>query len=66
MKSGDNAAFHKIKQEAVLMKEYLLKGDFEGIISSMREGWESKKNLLKVFRTRASIKSTHQQSKLAH
>lgn len=43
MKSGDNSSFHKIKQEAVQMKECLLKGDFDGIVSSMREGWENKK-----------------------
>jgi D-glycero-alpha-D-manno-heptose-7-phosphate kinase len=26
------------------MKECLLKGDFDGIVQSMRSGWESKKN----------------------
>jgi D-glycero-alpha-D-manno-heptose-7-phosphate kinase len=37
-------AMHGIKREALLMKECLLKGDFEGIVQSMRSGWESKKN----------------------
>ena len=36
-------AMHGIKREAVVMKECLLKGDFEGIVESMRLGWESKK-----------------------
>lgn len=43
MKSGDVQSFHKIKDEALLMKECLLKGDFQGLVSSMREGWENKK-----------------------
>jgi D-glycero-alpha-D-manno-heptose-7-phosphate kinase len=34
---------HGMKREAMLMKEYLLKGDFNGIIGSMQEGWENKK-----------------------
>jgi D-glycero-alpha-D-manno-heptose-7-phosphate kinase len=36
-------AFHGIKREATLMKECLLKGDFDGIVESMRQGWENKK-----------------------
>jgi len=36
-------AMHGIKREAQVMKECLLKGDFGGIVESMREGWESKK-----------------------
>lgn len=36
-------AMHGMKQEAVSMKECLLRGDFEGLISSMRSGWEAKK-----------------------
>lgn len=36
-------AMHGIKQEASVMKECLLKGDFEGIVDSMRQGWENKK-----------------------
>ena len=36
-------AMHGIKREALLMKECLLRGDFNGIVDSMREGWESKK-----------------------
>ena len=36
-------AMHGLKREAVLMKECLLRGDFEGIVRSMQAGWESKK-----------------------
>ncbi len=36
-------AMHCIKREAVLMKECLLRGDFEGFVASMREAWKSKK-----------------------
>ena len=36
-------AMQGIKNEALLMKEYLLKGNFEGFVDSMRQGWVSKK-----------------------
>jgi D-glycero-alpha-D-manno-heptose-7-phosphate kinase len=36
-------AMHHIKQEALVMKECVLKGDFDGIVESMRVGWENKK-----------------------
>lgn len=36
-------AMDGIKQEALIMKECLLKGDFNGIVSYMRLGWENKK-----------------------
>ena len=36
-------AMHGLKREALVMKECVLKGDFEGIMQSMRMGWESKK-----------------------
>ena len=35
-------AMHGIKHEALVMKECLLRGDFTGIVDSMRAGWESK------------------------
>lgn len=41
-------AMHGLKREAVVMKECLLKGDFEGIVRSMRLGWESKKRTAKA------------------
>lgn len=36
-------ALHRIKDESLSMKDCLLKGDFRGIVESMRYGWESKK-----------------------
>lgn len=41
-------AMHAIKREALTMKECLLKGDFGGIVESMRNGWESKKRSAKT------------------
>lgn len=41
-------AMHGIKKEAVAMKECLLKGDFDGIVDSMRQGWENKKRSAKL------------------
>lgn len=41
-------AMHQMKNEALLMKECLLKGDFNGIVDSMRQGWESKKQSAKT------------------
>jgi D-glycero-alpha-D-manno-heptose-7-phosphate kinase len=41
-------AMHGIKREALVMKECLLKADFEGIVESMRQGWESKKKSAKT------------------
>ncbi|RPI66105.1 MAG: dehydrogenase, partial [Geobacteraceae bacterium] len=41
-------AMHDIKREALLMKECLLKGDFAGIVESMRQGWQSKKRSAKT------------------
>lgn len=42
------AAMHGIKQEALVMKECLLRGDFRGIADSMRLGWANKKRSAKV------------------
>jgi D-glycero-alpha-D-manno-heptose-7-phosphate kinase len=42
--SGALEAMHGIKREALVMKECLLKGDFDGIVQSMRMGWDSKKS----------------------
>jgi D-glycero-alpha-D-manno-heptose-7-phosphate kinase len=41
-------AMHGIKREALIMKECLLKADFDGIVNSMREGWENKKRSAKT------------------
>ena len=36
-------AIHGIKREALVMKECLLRGDFDGIVNSIRQGWSNKK-----------------------
>lgn len=36
-------AMHGLKHEALAMKESLLRGDFPGLVESMRLGWENKK-----------------------
>jgi D-glycero-alpha-D-manno-heptose-7-phosphate kinase len=41
-------AMHGMKREALAMKECLLRGDFAGIVDSMRLGWESKKRSAKT------------------
>ena len=40
-------AMHGIKRQAVAMKECLLRGDFDGLVESMRLGWENKKRSAK-------------------
>jgi D-glycero-alpha-D-manno-heptose-7-phosphate kinase len=35
---------HEMKNQAVLMKEALLKGDFKGFSSCLLKGWMAKKN----------------------
>lgn len=37
-------AMHGLKREAQVMKECLLRGDFEGLIGSMKQGWAAKKS----------------------
>ena len=41
-------AMHGIKREALAMKECLLRGDFPGLVDSMRLGWENKKRSAKT------------------
>lgn len=41
-------AMHGIKREALVMKECLLRGDFKGVVDSMRLGWENKKRSAKT------------------
>lgn len=36
-------AMHCIKNEALIIKECLLSGNFKGIVDSLRKGWENKK-----------------------
>lgn len=41
-------AMHGLRREALVMKDCLLRGDFDGIVDSMRQGWESKKRTASV------------------
>ncbi len=41
-------AMHGIKREALVMKDCLLRGDFTGLVESMRLGWENKKRSAKT------------------
>lgn len=41
-------AMHGLKAEAARMKECVLRGDFSGIVESMRMGWENKKRSAKT------------------
>jgi D-glycero-alpha-D-manno-heptose-7-phosphate kinase len=46
--TGDNSAIeamHALKQEALAMKESLLKGDFDRLVESMEAGWQAKKRM---------------------
>jgi len=48
VKSGNMSsveAMHSVKQEALRMKEAILRGDFESFAESMRLSWESKKKM---------------------
>jgi D-glycero-alpha-D-manno-heptose-7-phosphate kinase len=51
VKNGEDSAIqamHGLKQEAIAMKECLLKGDFLGFVESMKMGWENKKRSAKL------------------
>lgn len=39
------AATHAVKLQATLMKEGLLRGDFEAVCESLRQAWSSKRNM---------------------
>jgi D-glycero-alpha-D-manno-heptose-7-phosphate kinase len=41
-------AMHGLKREALAMKECLLRGDFKGLVDSMRAGWDAKKRSAKT------------------
>jgi D-glycero-alpha-D-manno-heptose-7-phosphate kinase len=51
VKSGSSEgleAMHGLKREALATKECLLRGDFPGLVDSMRLGWENKKRSAKT------------------
>lgn len=43
--TGSVDAMHALKQEAMAMKENLLKGNFDGLVDSMNISWEAKKHM---------------------
>lgn len=45
---GAVEAMHGIKNEALIMKECILRADFDGIVLSMSDGWENKKRSAKT------------------
>ena len=45
------AAMHRIKREALAMKEAILKGDFDALVLAMRAGWENKKRSARTVST---------------
>lgn len=51
-------ALHEVKEQAVRMKEAILKGDFDAFAESMRTGWDSKKRMANSI-TNASIDSIY-------
>ncbi len=51
-------AMHALRQEAIAMKENLLKGDFNGLVESMKSGWEAKKNMAHSI-SNAQIEETY-------
>jgi D-glycero-alpha-D-manno-heptose-7-phosphate kinase len=44
-------AMHAMKQEAYVMKDCLLKGDFNNLVEIMRSGWENKKKSARTVST---------------
>ena len=48
-KGGALDAMKELKEEALYMKENLLRGDFCGLAASFRRGWESKKRSAKLI-----------------
>lgn len=57
-------AMHALKDEAVAMKENLLKGDFDGLVQSMHAGWEAKKRMARSI-TNPLIESSYDLAKQA-
>lgn len=52
VRSNDSQAIeatHALKQEAIQMKEGLLKGDFDSLVNSMEAGWAAKKRMAKCI-----------------
>ena len=57
-------ATHALKEEALAMKENLLKGDFEGLVRSMQAGWEAKKKMARSI-SNPQIEETYELARQA-
>ena len=51
-------AMHALKKEAIIMKNCLIKGDFNAFVESIRRGWTSKKRTAKAV-SNQSIEKTY-------
>jgi D-glycero-alpha-D-manno-heptose-7-phosphate kinase len=57
-------AMHALKQEALSMKECLLKGDFNGLVESMDAGWQAKKRMARSI-SNPQIEASYEIAKAA-
>lgn len=67
VKAQDSAAIdamHALKQEAIAMKENLLKGDFNGLVDSMEAGWAAKKRMARSI-SNPTIEESYELAKRA-
>ncbi len=55
-------AMHALKEEAIQIKESLLKGDFDGLVNSMEAGWAAKKRMAKSI-SNPSIETSYELAK---
>lgn len=62
--TGAIDAMHALKQEAVAMKECLLKGDFDGLVGSMEAGWQAKKRMARSI-SNAQIEASYELARQA-
>jgi D-glycero-alpha-D-manno-heptose-7-phosphate kinase len=61
---GAIEAMHALKEEAIAMKENLLKGDFDGLVDSVQAGWEAKKKMAKSI-SNPQIEETYELARKA-
>jgi D-glycero-alpha-D-manno-heptose-7-phosphate kinase len=67
VRAKDNSAIdamHALKQEALSMKECLLKGDFNGLVESMDAGWQAKKRMARSI-SNPEIEASYELAKAA-
>ncbi len=57
-------AMHSLKDEAVAMKECLLKGDFDRLVESMDAGWQAKKRMARSI-SNPAIEASYELAKSA-